>query len=190
MQDSILHEGINEVIGTTRLNAAPMGVILRGGRYTLALFKGSHTAENIVRDGWFIANLIHDPVIYVESAFGDLTDDVFTTEIIDSTEMHRLAAAEAWVAFRAEVIGQSSEAYSILLTPLREEILARSIHPVNRGFNAIIEAAVHATRYIMNHDPELEWLIRHHLALARKCGGEREKQAAGMVEELIREESL
>ncbi|WP_460373154.1 DUF447 family spectrin-like domain-containing protein [Methanocalculus sp. MC3] len=38
----------------------------------------------------------------------------------------------------------------------------------------------------MNHDPELEWLIRHHLALARKCGGEREKEAAGMVEGFLK----
>jgi hypothetical protein len=190
MQDGILQEGINEVIGTTRMNAAPMGVIRRGRRYTLALFKGSHTAANIIRDGWFVANLIHDPVIYVESAFSDLPDDAFTTETIDGTPMHRLAAAEAWVAFRAEVIGESSEAYSILLTPLKEMVLARSIHPVNRGFNAIIEAAVHATRYIMNHDPKLEWLIRHHLALAKKCGGEREKEAAGMVEGFIGEDSL
>ena len=190
IQDSVLQEGINEVIGTTHMNAAPMGVIFRGGRYTLALFKGSHTAENIIRDGWFVANLIHDPVIYVESAFGDLPDDAFTTETINGTPMHRLAAAEAWVAFRAEVIGESGEAYSILLTPLQEEVIVRSIYPVNRGFNAIIEAAVHATRYIMNHDPKLEWLIRHHLALARKCGGEREKEAAGMVEGFIGEESL
>ncbi len=196
MQEQILQEGINEVIGTTHMNAAPMGVIRRGGRYTLALFKGSHTAANIVRDGWFVANLIHDPVIYVESAFGDLPDDAFITEMIDGIElkegreMHRLAAAEVWVAFRAEVIAESSEAYSVLLTPLREEVLVRTIHPVNRGFNAIIEAAVHGTRYIMNHDPELKWLIRHHLALARKCGGEREREAAGMVKELIREESL
>ncbi|MCQ1538963.1 DUF447 family protein [Methanocalculus taiwanensis] len=109
-----------------------------------------------------------------------------STELANGTPIHRLAAAEAWVAFRAEVIGESSEAYSILLTPLREEVLVRSIRPVNRGFNAIIEAAVHGTRYIMNHDPELEWLIRHHLALARKCGGEREKQAAGMVEGLLK----
>ncbi len=183
--NSILQEGINEVIGTTHLNAAPMGVVLRGGRHTLALFKGSHTAANIVRDGWFVANLIHDPVIYVESAFGDLPNDAFVTEEVEGTPMHRLAAAEAWIAFRAEVNGESSEAYSILLTPLREEVLECQIHPVNRGFNAIIEATVHATRYIMNHDPELEWLIRHHLALARKCGGEREKEAARMVERFL-----
>ncbi len=83
------------------------------------------------------------------------------------------------------MIGESSEAYSILLTPLREEVLVRSIRPVNRGFNAIIEAAVHATRYIMNRDPKLEWLIRHHLALARKCGGEREKEAIVLLKKIL-----
>jgi len=190
MQDGILQEGINEVIGTTHLNAAPMGIILRGGRHTLALFKESHTAANIVRDGWFVANLIHDPVIYVESAFGDLPEDAFTTETIDGTPMHRLAAAEAWVAFRAEVIGESSEAYSILLTPIKEEVLEHQIHPVNRGFNAIIEVAVHATRYIMNRDPELEWLIRHHLALAKKCGGEREKESIVLLERILEKKRI
>ncbi|MCP1714617.1 hypothetical protein J2T58_000457 [Methanocalculus alkaliphilus] len=27
------------------------------------------------------------------------------------------------------------------------------------------------TRYLRTHDPDLGWLIRHHLVLARKCGG-------------------
>ena len=39
----LLREGINEVIATTTVNAAPMGVILRNGRYTLVAFLGSHT---------------------------------------------------------------------------------------------------------------------------------------------------
>ena len=181
-----LREGINEVIGTTRLNAAPMGVIYRGGRYTLALFKGSHTAENILRDGWFVANLTYDPVIYVGTAFGDLSVDAFASLMVDGMEVHRLKSAEAWVAFRADVIGEGGEAYSIALTPLKEEVIVDAIHPVNRGFNAIIEAAVHATRFIMTRDSELEWLIRHHLLLARKCGGEREREAAGMIEQVIR----
>nr|WP_301287450.1 DUF447 domain-containing protein [Methanocalculus alkaliphilus] len=187
----LLREGINEVIGTTRFNAAPMGVISRGGRYTLALFKGSHTAENVVRDGWFVANIVHDPLLFVETTFGDLPEEAFVSEQVDGIPMHRLAAADAWAAFSARVIGESSEAYSIELMPIEERVLVDPIHrPVNRGFNAIIEAAVHTTRYLRNHDPELEWLIRHHLVLARKCGGEREREAAGVIEALILQESL
>ncbi|WP_211531109.1 DUF447 family spectrin-like domain-containing protein [Methanocalculus chunghsingensis] len=52
---------------------------------------------------------------------------------------------------------------------------------MNRGFNAIIEAAVHTTRYLRNHDPELGWLVRHHLVLVRKCGGEKEREAGGLL---------
>ena len=181
----LLSEGINEVIGTTENNAAPMGVICRGGRYTMVLFKGSHTAENILRDGWFVANLVYDPIMYVETAFGDLADDAFVTETVNDIGMQRLKNTEAWVAFRAEVNGEGAEAFSVTLTLLKEEVLIHAVHPVNRGFNAIIEAAVHTTRYLMNHDPELEWLIRHHLALARKCGREREREAAGMIERVI-----
>ncbi|MDO9539531.1 MAG: DUF447 family protein, partial [Methanocalculus sp.] len=132
-------------------------------------------------------NLIYDPVIYVGTAFGDLSFDAFVSLMADGMEMHRLKSAEAWIAFRAEVIGESGEAYSIALTPLKEEVVVDAIHPVNRGFNAIIEAAVHATRFIMTGDKELEWLIRHHLLLARKCGGEREREAAGMIEQVIQQ---
>jgi len=89
--------------------------------------------------------------------------------------MHHLAAADAWIAFSARIIGESSEAYSIELTLLKERML---VDPV------------HTTRYLRNHDPELEWLIRHHLVLARKCGGEREREAAGVIEGFILQESL
>jgi len=113
------------------------------------------------------------------------------TEQVDGIAMHRLVAADAWAAFTARVIGESSEAYSIQLTLLEEKILVDPIHrPVNRGFNAIIEAAVHTTRYLRTHDPELGWLIRHHLVLAKKCGGEKEREAAGVIEELIQKKSL
>ena len=59
----LLTEGINEVIATTRFNAAPMGIISRGGELRMMLFHGSHTAANIERDGWVVANFVYDPVL-------------------------------------------------------------------------------------------------------------------------------
>jgi uncharacterized protein len=57
--------------------------------------------------------------------------------------------------------------------------------PVNRGFNNIIEATVHATRYKENRDPELKKLIYYHAGIVRKCGGKRETEALDLLTRYI-----
>ena len=71
----LLKGGINEVIATTAFNAAPIGIHYREKKYHAVLFLGSHTAENIARDGWVVANFVHDPVLYVKTAFEDLPQE-------------------------------------------------------------------------------------------------------------------
>ena len=92
----LLRGGINEVIATTTFNAAPIGIHYREKKYTAVLFLGSHTAENIARDGWVVANFIHDPVLYVKTAFEDLPKEQFIEEPVNGKTMHRLAGADAW----------------------------------------------------------------------------------------------
>ncbi|OPY36744.1 MAG: hypothetical protein A4E35_01853 [Methanoregula sp. PtaU1.Bin051] len=181
----ILTEGINEVIATTRSNAAPMGIILRNGRFRMVCFTGSHTAENIARDRWVVANIVHDPVMYVTTAFSDLPDNAFYEEQINETVMHRLADAEAYIAFSAIIEQRGSESMSIHLVPIHEKVVTCKPHPVNRGFASIIEATVHATRYCMSHDPGLKNLIDYHAAIVRKCGGPRELEALRLLESFI-----
>jgi len=92
---------------------------------------------------------------------------------------------EAWAAFTAEVERSNTEALVVRLTPVKEEVLELRLHPVNRGFTSIIEATVHATRYVRKHDPWLLQLIEHHATLARRCGGAREHEALRLLEEYI-----
>lgn len=185
MAVGLLTDGINEVIATTRGNAAPMGIICRGERPHMVLFRGSHTAENVVRDGWIVANFVYDPVLYVLTAFDDLPKEAFLEEEVCGRAMQRLADAEAWIAFDAEVERSSSEAHVVRLTPLREEVVSLRLHPVNRGFNSIVDATVHATRYVRTGDPGLGDLIGHHAGLVRKCGGGRELEALDLLQRYI-----
>jgi hypothetical protein len=53
---------------------------------------------------------------------------------------------------------------------------------VNRGYNSVIEAAVHGTRWLWKKDPELWHLIDHHRGIIRKCGGPKEIEALEMLE--------
>lgn len=173
----LLRGGINEVIATTSCNAAPIGIHYREGKASMVLFSGSHTAENVERDGWIIANFIHDPVLYVRTAFGDLPRDRFIEEAVDGHTMQRLAGADAWSAFTATVGNKTSGAMRFDLVLKKEIIEEVVIHPVNRGFGSIIDASVHATRYLMTRDPDLKKMIDYHAGIVRKCGGKRELEA-------------
>jgi hypothetical protein len=177
----LLTSGINEVIATTAFNAAPMGIHYREGKASMVLFCGSHTAENVERDGWIIANFIHDPVLYVTTAFEDLPRDRFVEEIINGRKMQRLTGSDAWAAFSAKVERKTETAMMVGLTLEKEIIENVTHHPVNRGFGSIIDATVHATRYTMNRDPELKKLIGYHAAIIRKCGGKRELAALDLL---------
>ena len=181
----LLKSGISEVIATTSYNAAPMGIHYREGKASLVAFLGSHTAENIRRDGWIVANFLHDPVLYVKTAFEDLPRELFIEEPVRGVTMHRLAGADAWVAFFATVERTTTEALIVSLTVEKEIVEEIAFHPVNRGFNSIIDATVCATRYVVSRDPGLKTQIGYHAGIVRKCGGKKELEALRMLMERV-----
>jgi uncharacterized protein len=185
----LLKGGINEVIATTAFNAAPMGIHLRDGKATMVLFPGSHTVENIRRDGWLVANFIHDPIMYVKTAFEDLPKEMFIDEPMGDMTVQRMAGADAWAAFTATIDRTTAGAVIVTLT-LRKEIIEEVvIHPVNRGFCSIVDATVHATRYRRTQDPKLKDLIDYHAGIVRKCGGKRELAALDLLMGFIAEKA-
>jgi uncharacterized protein len=177
----LLRGGINEVIATTKFNAAPIGIHHRDRKFRAVLFSGSHTAENIARDGWVVANIVHDPVLYVKTAFMDLPKEMFIEEPVNGKTMQRLAGADGWAAFSATVEHRSAEAMTVCLKLEKELIEEVVLYPVNRGFNNLIDAAVHATRYKIMRDPEIRKLIDYHAGIVRKCGGKKELEALEML---------
>jgi uncharacterized protein len=177
----LLRGGINEVIATTAFNAAPIGIHFREKKYRIVLFLGSHTAENIARDGWVVANVIHDPIVYVKTAFGDLPREMFIEEPVNGKIMHRLAGADAWAAFSATVEHRTADTMTVSLQLEKELIEEVVVYPVNRGFNSLIDATVHATRYRITRDPELKNYIEYHAGIVRKCGGKKELEALAVL---------
>lgn len=181
----LLNEGINEVIATTHQNAAPMGIILRNEKLRMVLFHGSHTAERIVSGGWVVANFIFDPVLYVTTAFDDLPNETFVEEKAGEFTVERLYACEAWGAYKTRVERTTRQNLLISLEPIREEIGNVALHPVNRGFNSVIDATVHGTRYKVTRDKRLLDLIEYHAGIIKKCGGPRESEALALLFDYI-----
>jgi hypothetical protein len=181
MAVGLLKSGINEVIATTMFNAAPMGIHYREGNASMVIFLGSTTADNIERDGWVVANFVHDPVIYVRTAFEDLPRNSFIEEQVAKKTIMRLAGADAWAAFSATIVRKTHESMMVHLTLEKEIIEEVVVHPVNRAFNNIIDATVHATRYKENRDPELKKRIDYHIGIIHKCAGKREAEALDLL---------
>lgn len=175
----LLGTGISEVIATTRQNAAPVGIHRRGDELWVILYRGSHTAANAAREGWLVANVVHDPVLFVRTAFDDLPADAFVR--IPGLDWDRLAAAEGYAACRVDVQRETPDALRIGLAVVREEVIEPRCIPVNRGRCAVIEAAVHATRYGRTRNPRLGRLIEHHAAIVRRCGGPAELEALELL---------
>jgi hypothetical protein len=124
---------------------------------------------------------VQDPVLYVRTAFEDLPRNSFIEEPVSTKTITRLAGADAWAAFNATVVRRTNESMMVRLTLEKEIIEEVAIHPVNRGFNSIIDATVHATRYKENQDPELKKLIDYHVGIVHKCGGKRELEALELL---------
>ena len=182
--------GISEVIATTRSesgvpNAAPIGIIRNnrshsgGDRICARLFSGSHTRQNVIETGEIVANTIHDPVIYVESTFGDLDPDMF--EYPDNGGCPALKHADAWLLFEC----RQSNGNLFELTPVKGVVCNKPITSVNRGFSAVIESLVHATRYQLKRDPKYFDLIGHYDRIVQICGGTREKEAILKLKEIM-----
>ncbi len=175
-EDFGIRDGINEVIGTTRwkeINSAPIGIRKRGERVWAVLYPGSHTFENVKHTGMLVANVIHDPVVFAISSFDDLSDDNFL-----SFDPPILKDTSAYAIFHAELEGNTAN-----LKLEGGKVLKMEVRAINRGLNAIIEACVHGTR--VQKDPSLKERVKYYLAIAEKCGGEREKIATEIIRDYL-----
>ncbi len=124
-----------------------------------------------------------DAVLFVTSALSDIEPDKF--KFVEDFPV--LKDALGWIVFDCNC--KRGENITVVeLSPIRGGINQRNqrtIRPVNRGFNAIIEAAIHATRYVILKEQKYLDCIEYCNTIVKKCGGAREKEAMQMLYENI-----
>jgi hypothetical protein len=186
-----IREGISEVIVSTGFehpNAAPIGVITKGERPFVRLFKGSHTWANVSKEKYLASNVVYDPLIFVRSTFFDLEPSEFEYVDADGLKFPILKETVAWVVFECINIKNTEQALIADLVPLNagfNELNRKELSVPNRGFNAVLEATVHATRYQLSGEEKyLEWIM-HYESIASKCGGDSEKKAMKLLYEVL-----
>ncbi|NPV62553.1 MAG: DUF447 family protein [Methanotrichaceae archaeon] len=168
-------DGINEIIATTeshgKVNAAPLGIIKDGDSLYIRLFSGTHTYDNVLQNGWFVANITHDAWLFAETALEDLTPQYFERR----EGLPVLKDAEAWGLFECETFPLDIVIGKVQL--VKGEVLRRDFRAFNRGQSLVIEAAVAATRYMaLRVDSYYEELMKLQRIINR-CGGPREREA-------------
>jgi hypothetical protein len=168
-------DGINEVIATTEkngvINAAPMGIIRDGESLYIKLFLGTHTYDNVLANGWFVANITHDSWIFAETALEDLTQDYF----VRRDGLPILKDTEAWALFKCKPF--PLDIVIVKVEPVKGEMMRKDFRAFNRGANLVVEAAVAATRYLALRTDSYYEEIMKIKRIVERCGGPREKDA-------------
>ncbi len=162
-------------------NAAPIGLHKKDGMFFARIYN-SKTLDNILGKKTAAANIVDDPILFVQSALSDIQPDKFDLD----TGFPVLKDATGWIIFDCKI--RKGETISVIeLSPLEAQIKHRQIQPINRGFNAVIEATVEATRYVVLKDKKYLDRIEYYDTIVQKCGGFREKEAMKLLFELVGE---
>ncbi len=156
-----------------------MGLHRKDGRLFVMIYN-STTLSNILANPVAAANIVDEPVLFVKSALSDIGVEDF--EYINGFPV--LKNSLGWVIFDC-TCNKGGNISVVEMTPVKGKIHRKVIKPVNRGFNAVIEASIHATRYVGRKGQEYLRQIEYCNTIVRKCGGAREKEAMRLLYELI-----
>jgi uncharacterized protein len=124
----------------------------------------------------------------VRSTFFDLEPSEFDYVPAQGINFPILKEAEAWIIFECINIKYTEQALVADLVPIEagfNKANLKDLSVPNRGFNAVLEATVHATRYQLTKEGKYLELIRYYDTLASKCGGEKEKKAMKLLFEVL-----
>jgi len=194
LKEAGIGEGISEVIVTTRSasgkpNAAPIGIITEINeeegeiKHFIKLYKGSQTLSNVLETNTLAANVTDDAVLFVKAVFEHLSQNYFSV----FEGMPILTEAQSWIVFTSVLAEESNEYLLFRVTPKAVEIKRKRVKAINRGLNAVIEAAILATRLNRAKDEEEKEEMRkqmeHYKEIVEKCGGRRENEAMEILKE-------
>lgn len=174
--------GVTESIVATRgpndkYNYAALG--LHAGTWVTARTWGNtRTRRNFQREESGYVQFSQDPVLFVEAALGivEFDDPVHdTANAWVLVDVSRVDSGEAngtdWVDWR--------------LQPEQSEVDQRVVPVINRGFNAVIEATVAASRLDVPafDDADLRERLSYFRSVVESCGGERAQEAMDRVDD-------
>lgn len=139
----------------------------------------TRTKRNFHRTNRGVIQFIQDPVVFVEAALGILEQD---EAVVDG--------AAAWVTVTVQLVddgtrnGTRWEAWA--LRPIESVVAHESVPTITRGFNAVIEASVLASRLdVPGYDTATyEAYIEYLGSVVERCGRPQDRAAFRRLQEL------
>ena len=156
-------------------NLAALGVHA-GDPVTARTYGNTRTRRNFERRGGGVVQFVADPRAFVDAALS-----------IREEAAPVLPSADAWVEVEAEQVGSHEEDETTIreweLTPGESEVVREGPTTINRGFAAVVEATVAASRLGVSgfDDGELRERLDFLAAVVERAGGTREREAIGRV---------
>ncbi len=186
--------GVTETVVTTlgpngRWNAAALGVHAPegdsepadgGGAATARTWGRTRTWRNLREEGEGYVQFTSDPVAFAEAAMTVREED---DPILDE--------ADAWVRVDVSEVdsGEDGDTQWVEweLLPRESGVEHESVPTINRGFSAVVEATVAASRLDVDayDTDELLERLAYFEDVVERCGGERERAAFEFVREQV-----
>ena len=192
MEKGLLYETIVTTVNEDHTpNAAPIGVICKNNKEVVAyLHHGSKTVRNIKRNHSFSVNILKDPMVFVESTLGNLSENYFEKYGNEFYIKDTDAFFIAHVTSLKDVEKKDNFGVSIttVLTAEVSNIIRNkeNIEPLNRAIYGIIEGLVYLTRMEMVSG-DMEKLYRHRMTeisrIVNKVGSVEHKKAMKKISE-------
>lgn len=184
----VVLSGVTEAVVSTqgpndRWNVAALGLHApeKGSVHPTARTWGeTRTCRNFREDGVGYVQFIQDPVLYVDAALD-----------IHETDEPVLDASHCWVEVHPEEIDRGkageTEWTEWELVAESAEVTSRVVPTFNRGYAAVVEATVAASRLDVDaYDNDRLWdRICYYEDVADRCGGPRVKMAFKRVLDLV-----
>ena len=175
-------EGVTESVVTTlgpddRWNVAALG-LFAGDPVTARTWGRTRTWRNFRERGGGYVQFTRDPVDFVDAACS-----------IRETDDPVLESADAWVEVEAESTAEGTDGgtrwVDWRLEPMESAVERRVVPTTNRGYYAVVETTVAASRLdVPGYDTaELRDRIAYFAEVVETCGGEREREALRRLRE-------
>jgi len=151
-------------------------------RATARTFGGTRTRRNFAARGGGYVSFVDDPVVFAEAALS----------VVEREEPIPESAA-GWARVRVECVGREDREGTTVRTwtlePREAEVVRESVPTTNRGYGAVVEGTVAASRLgVSGFDEErLRERLSFFHGVCERCGGARERAAFAVVAAAVRE---
>ncbi|CAD6492604.1 MAG: hypothetical protein CHKLHMKO_00308 [Candidatus Argoarchaeum ethanivorans] len=135
------------------------------------------TRENLEHCEYLTANITQDPVLIVTSALSTLPQETYTEIKYQQQKYPVLKNASTSILLKAK---QQNETTFTLQT-ITGAAKKQTPRAINRGFFAVIEATVNATRYVLFNSKEQLRSIKYYNNIVNKCGSPAEIEAMNIL---------